>query len=162
MLNDIFSKIDQANFKPKCLILIHGAKHPTTGREKVLFDSFEPEKINSVPQDILEKAKQVNSVQQFHEINSSFRPTECPFIDYACTNELPISNRNANLIPNVVAVTQDISIWQRCADAQGKKLSKFEGWAKRNPNFNCKQLREYAASVGKGNICTAHLLEALK
>jgi hypothetical protein len=153
-----YEDIDPANLKPKRLILIHGAKHPKTGKEKVLYDNFNPEKINKVPEFIIEQAKQVTAPKSFGGNQITFKPSSCPFIDYAIKNKLPISDRNSNLVPNVVALLDEKG-WEQCANAQDKTYLEFENWAKRNPKFNCSQLRAYAKTVGKGNICNKCLME---
>ena len=151
-----YKQVDAANFKPKRLILIHGEKHPKTGKKKVLFDSFQPEKVNIVPEEILEKAKEVQD--KVFESNVCFKPSSCSFIDYALKNKLPISDRNSNLVPNVVALLDEKG-WEQCATTQDKTFNEFENWAKRKPSFNCEQLRRYAKSVGKGNLCNKCLME---
>lgn len=157
LCEEVFDKIDLANLKPKRLILIHGAKHPKTGKEKTLFDSYKPEQINEVPEEIIEKAKEVE--EKVFDNNVSFVPTKCPFVDYALKNKLPTgTDRNGNLVPNVVAIT-DSKAWEQCALAQDKTLLEFENWAKRKPKFNCEQLRRYAKAIGKQSICTKCLLE---
>ena len=154
-----YESIDPANFKPKRLILIHGAKHPKTSKKKTLYAAKRPEKINKVPEWIVEEAKKIEEKKYFDN-GISFKPSSCPFIDYSLKNELPISDRNSNLVPNVVALLDETG-WEQCAMTQGKTFTEFENWAKRKPKFNCEQLRRYAKSIGKENICIKCLMEEL-
>jgi len=153
---ELAPKIDKSNLGKKHLILINGARHPKTGMAKTIYALNETCELNVLPLEILAEAERSKELEFEQTIRCA--PLSCPFIEYACYNSLPISNRNSNLVPNLVAVTPQIAVWQRCADIQGKRLIEFENWAKRKPNFNCKQLQNYAGTIGKRSICDLCLL----
>jgi len=83
------------------------------------------------------------------------------FLEWACENKLPVSCRNQNLLPNLIAYTSDKEVWQKCADIQEKELKEFEEWAKRKTTFNCEQLRHYAEKLGLGKYCEICLEEMI-
>ena len=153
---ELANEIDSSNFGNKHLILIEGASHPKTGNNKTIVIEYYPENNNALPLEIKEQIKRVCPNKA--PMKDSFAPTKCPFVEYTCSNRLPISARNTNLVPNVVALPSDETVWQKCADAQGKNVSEFKNWSMRKPNFNCLQLQSYAKTVGLQKICQLCLL----
>jgi hypothetical protein len=139
--------VDESNCGKKHLIGIEETPHPKTGAKKTSVAEHGDWQANAMPESILQEAKKepkVNFVKQVDNI----APKHCLLIQWACENKLPVSCRNQNLVPNVVAFTQDRKVWQQCANTQGKQVSEFENWAARKPQFNCRQLQVYGKKIG--------------
>ena len=149
--------IDRSNLNKKHPILIENCLHPKVDKIKTLVCEHGNWENNVMPESVLKEAQ---TIKEFVKKYDTAAPKQCLLLEWACQNALPVSNRNANLVPNIVAWTQDKNTWQACADIQGKELLEFENWAARDPptTFNCKQLQAYAGTVGKRSICDLCLI----
>jgi hypothetical protein len=148
---ELAKDFDEANYKNKRMLQMPGKPHRKTGSIKTLV--WEKAGKNTMPEEIIKAAqKEPKTTQKNYPIHA---PNRCLFLEWACENELPVSCRNQNLVPNLVAYTQDRGIWQKCADVQEKQLSEFENWAARQPTpkFNCWQLKKYSEQIDMGHLC---------
>jgi len=152
-LGEVLAKdIDESNCGKKHLIGIENTPHPKTDVKKTLVEEWSDWQNNILPKEIIERACKEPKVSFVNRIHKT-APKRCAFLEWTCLNSLPVSCRNQNLVPNIVAYTQDRGVWQQCADTQGKQLSEFENWAARNPEFNCRQLQTYALKLGINHLC---------
>lgn len=151
---------DEANFGNKRMWHLPDTPHRSSGKPKTLIR--ENKGTNILPQKIVDKIRKRNTWKPTQKNYPIHAPKRCMFLGWACENKLPISCRNQELVPNVVAYTQDRAVWQKCANVQGKQLLEFENWAERGTEFNCKQLQKYAGKIDKRSICDLCLLEGKK
>lgn len=148
--------IDESNCGKKHLIGIEGTPHPKTGVCKTLVCESGDWLNNEMPEDIIKTAAAAAEPKKefmYKNHHGDSAPKRCAFLEWACLNPLPVSCRNQNLVPNLVAYTQDRSVWQQCASTQSKQLSEFENWAMRKTQFNCKQLQVYAKKLEVNYLC---------
>jgi len=149
---NLFDSIDHANFRNGRMIGIINEPHRSTGVKKTLIKVVGNPYQNKIPIQIKKKISKLKVFKPNKKISFN-RGSKCLFIEWCCENKLPVSCRNQNLVPNVVAYTENRTVWKQCAMVQGKQLTEFENWAKREPEFSCAQLKKYSEKIGMGNLC---------
>ena len=140
------NSFDDANWGEKRLIGMEGRAHRKTGNIKTLVNENNSGILNHYPVELM------HEVVAFESQKRPFEALEflgkCLVCEYAVEHELPRgSGRNIHLVPNMVAALAPEK-WALAAQAQGKSIAEFEGWAARKPQFNCVQLQRYAKKIG--------------
>ena len=159
----IKDKIDRSNLTKKNLILIEGAEHIKTGRKKVKMFSFKEDKVNTMPEFMLEKVKQIEEkpiiVPEYIE-----KIETCAALDYSLNNKLPTGKKTRYewVSPNLSAYIRNRpdrdELAARYYSVQDKDTKDLDCWDKKPSEFCCSQLREYMNFIGKSSICDSCLL----
>ena len=166
---ELSAKLDKSNFGPKHLIQVAGEKNPKTGKPKVLEEAFAAGRINELPPQIIEMLQiSTPTGPKIVFDKKNFLPRECPFAELSFSEWFPDgSGRQNKLAPNIAALTRNhankcelrAAFYAAQFDSKPKSL---ECWDTVNSTFSCKQLRNYAKSISKGNVCINHLLKVKK
>lgn len=153
--------IDKNNFFPKKLIRLEGSYNP---KAKLFVELYHKQKFldsETVTQNLLlkaiaelEKEDLAKTKNEYYNLTNqiSTNKTYCILMEDALKNKWPQGGRHMNLCPNAVAIL-DSSDLVKLHNIQDMDMLEFEGWIKKNPQFNCVQFRRYGATIGKKDIC---------
>ncbi|HLC79290.1 MAG TPA: hypothetical protein VJG83_02560 [archaeon] len=142
------NSFDDSNWSQKRLIGIENTPHRKTGKPKTIVTENKPFDYNDYPTRLMERVKAREALKQKAIPEAKEFCGKCAVCEYATEHAFPSgTGRNIHLIPNMVAALPREK-WERAAQAQGKSISEFEGWANRKPKFNCVQLQRFTQKQG--------------